>query len=106
MSEKSLGTGVDRLVASGLIFCRGLPPELLYLFKHSLVQDVAYGTLLRRKREELHSRIANAWRRNSPIRRHGDLLHITSLKLACTIELAAIGSGQENWRRNGRPTWK
>src|SRR5262249_56244246 len=39
-------------------FRRGVPPQARYLFKHSLVQDAAYGTLLREPRRALHARIA------------------------------------------------
>ena len=45
---------------SGLLFCRGIPPHASYLFKHALVQDAAYGTLLRARRQELHARVATA----------------------------------------------
>ena len=44
----------------GLLFCRGIAPHSSYLFKHALVQDAAYGTLLRGRRQELHARIAAA----------------------------------------------
>ena len=40
------------------MFRRGAPPQATYLFKHALVQDAAYGTLLRGKRQELHGRVA------------------------------------------------
>src|SRR5262249_427043 len=43
---------------AGLLFCRGAPPHASYLFKHALVQDAAYGTLLRARRQQLHARIA------------------------------------------------
>jgi tetratricopeptide (TPR) repeat protein len=49
---------VDRLVAAGLLFRQGVPPYTSYLFKHALVQDAAYGTLLREPRRALHARIA------------------------------------------------
>jgi len=39
------------------VFARGTPPEVSYLFKHALVQDVAYGSLLRNSRQRLHERI-------------------------------------------------
>lgn len=57
-SEAELHAGIKQIVASGLVFCRGTPPESSYLFKHALVQDAAYGTLLRRTRQQLHARIA------------------------------------------------
>jgi tetratricopeptide (TPR) repeat protein len=53
-----LRTGLDRLAEAELVFCRGVVPHSSYLFKHSLVQDAAYGTLLRARRQELHSRVA------------------------------------------------
>ena len=46
------------MVAAELIFRRGTPPDAEYTFKHALVQDAAYSTLLRSRREQLHSRIA------------------------------------------------
>jgi hypothetical protein len=45
-------------VCAELIFRRGMPPHAEYTFKHSLVQDAAYGTLLRSRRQQLHARIA------------------------------------------------
>ena len=44
----------------GLLFCRGAAPHASYLFKHALVQDAAYSTLLRGRRQELHARAAAA----------------------------------------------
>ena len=57
-SDAELGSALDRLVAAGLLFPQGAPPHATYLFKHVLVQDAAYGTLLREKRRALHARIA------------------------------------------------
>jgi predicted ATPase len=56
--EAELGSAVDRLIAAGLLFRQGVPPHATYLFKHSLVRDAAYGTLLRQTRRALHARIA------------------------------------------------
>ena len=55
-----LQAALDRLISSGLLFRQGLPPHASYLFKHALVQDAAYGTLLRERRRALHARIAEA----------------------------------------------
>jgi predicted ATPase len=49
---------LDQLVRAELIFRRGMPPDAEYTFKHALVQDAAYGTLLRSRRQQLHARIA------------------------------------------------
>jgi class 3 adenylate cyclase/predicted ATPase len=56
--EAELRSALDRLIAAGLLFRRGVPPHVTYLFKHALVQDAAYGTLLREPRRALHARIA------------------------------------------------
>jgi tetratricopeptide (TPR) repeat protein len=57
-SEVELRAVVDRLIAAGLVFRQGVPPHATYLFKHALVQDAAYSTLLREPRRALHARIA------------------------------------------------
>ena len=56
--EAELRPALDRLIAAGLLFRQGVPPHASYLFKHALVQDAAYGTLLREPRRVLHARIA------------------------------------------------
>ena len=56
-AEPELASALDRLVAAGLLFRQGVPPHASYLFKHALVQDAAYGTLLREPRRVLHARI-------------------------------------------------
>ena len=56
--EKALQSALDALTEAGLLFRQGVPPNASYLFKHALVQDVAYGTLLREPRRALHARIA------------------------------------------------
>jgi predicted ATPase len=59
-SETELNSALSRLIAAGLLFRQGVPPYASYLFKHALVQDAAYGTLLREPRRALHTRIADA----------------------------------------------
>ena len=66
LSEAALDAALNQLVASGLVFRRGTPPQATYAFKHALVQDAAYGTLLRSRRQELHARIATALERHFP----------------------------------------
>src|SRR5689334_25449613 len=58
--EAELQSALDRIVAAGLLFRQGAPPDATYLFKHALVRDAAYGTLLREPRRALHARIAEA----------------------------------------------
>lgn len=59
-TDVELGSALDRLIAAGLLFRQGISPNVAYLFKHALVQDAAYGTLLRDPRRALHARIADA----------------------------------------------
>ena len=60
LAEPELQDALRRLVEAGLVFQRGAPPTAEYLFKHALVQDTAYSTLLRGPRQALHRRIAEA----------------------------------------------
>jgi hypothetical protein len=58
VSDQRLEEALDQLVGAELIFRRGIPPGAEYTFKHALVQDAAYSTLLRRQRQQIHGRIA------------------------------------------------
>ncbi|WFU43569.1 adenylate/guanylate cyclase domain-containing protein [Bradyrhizobium sp. CB82] len=60
-SETELAASLDRLIRAGLLFRKGVPPHATYLFRHALVQDAAYGTLLREPRRALHARIADTF---------------------------------------------
>jgi predicted ATPase len=57
-AEAELQSALNRLMAAGLLFRQGAPPHGTYLFKHALVRDAAYGTLLREPRRALHASIA------------------------------------------------
>jgi class 3 adenylate cyclase len=59
--ESDLALALARLTQAGLLFQQGAPPHTTYLFKHALVQDAAYGTLLREYKRALHGRIAHAF---------------------------------------------
>jgi predicted ATPase len=82
--ESELVSALDRLIAAGLLFRQGAPPHTTYLFKHALVQDTAYGTLLRSDRQQLHARIAEVVERRFPerITREPELLahHLTEAR--------------------------
>ena len=58
--DKALADALDQLSKAELIFPRGVLPEATYIFKHALVQDAAYRSLLRSTRRQLHGRIAQA----------------------------------------------
>jgi predicted ATPase/class 3 adenylate cyclase len=56
--EPALQAALAQLVEGELLFQRGVPPEATYTFKHALIQDAAYQSLLRRTRQQYHQRIA------------------------------------------------
>lgn len=58
--DNELQAALDRLINAELMFGRGEPPDANFLFKHALIQDAAYSTLLRSQRRELHARIVGA----------------------------------------------
>jgi class 3 adenylate cyclase/predicted ATPase len=68
LKETALREGLGRLVEAELAYQRGVPPKSVYTFKHALVQDTAYQSLLRSQRKELHGRIADALESHFPER--------------------------------------
>ena len=96
-SDKELKASLLRLSDAELVFCRGTPPDATFVFKHALVRDAAYGTLLRRPRQELHARIAKVLEERWPdaVETQPELLahHFTQAELA---ERAL-----DYWRRAG-----
>jgi class 3 adenylate cyclase len=60
LAPMDLDAALERLTASGLVSRRGTPPDATYSFKHALVQDAAYGTMLKSRRQPLHANIATA----------------------------------------------
>jgi predicted ATPase len=85
-SEEELQHALGRLLRSGLVFRRRRPPHAIYAFKHALVRDVAYESLLRGKRQQLHARIAHVLetRFSDTIRNEPELIawHYTEAGLA------------------------
>ena len=68
MKEMTLREALGRLAEVELLYQRGLPPKATYTFKHALVQDTAYQSLLESQRQELHGRIADALEQRFPER--------------------------------------
>jgi TOMM system kinase/cyclase fusion protein len=58
LDEPTLQDGLSRLVQADLLYRRGLPPHVIYAFKHALIQEAAYESLLKRTRQQYHQRIA------------------------------------------------
>jgi tetratricopeptide (TPR) repeat protein len=65
-TDMEMQTALSRLTDAELVFCRGTPPQATFLFKHALVRDVAYGSLLRGQRQALHGRIADVLAEHFP----------------------------------------
>ena len=86
LDPPDLEAALERLVGSGLVTRRGMPPHAIYSFKHALVQDAAYATLLKSKRQQLHAGIAKALTDRVP--KHSEVLpevvahHFTQAGLA------------------------
>ena len=70
MPQQKLDEALDQLASAELIFRRGTPPDAEYTFKHALVQDAAYSTLLRSRRQQLHGRIVTTLENAIPRDRH------------------------------------
>jgi predicted ATPase len=66
MPQIQLDDALAGLSESGLAFRRGTPPDAIYTFKHALVQDAAYDSLLKSRRQELHAKIARAIEQRFP----------------------------------------
>jgi class 3 adenylate cyclase/predicted ATPase len=98
LAEPELQEALRRLVEAGLVFQRGMPPAAEYLFKHALVQDTAYSTLLRGPRQALHRRIAEALEQRFP-----DLVETRPEIVAHHYGEAAIADKAITyWRRAGK----
>ena len=84
-------------MASELIFRRGRPPDARYIFKHSLVQDAAYQSLLKGRRQQLHARIAEILEQRFP-----DTVETEPELLASHYTAAGrTGVGVRYWERAG-----
>src|ERR1700721_2144655 len=66
MPQAQLDASLVQLGEAGLAFRRGTPPDAVYTFKHALVQDAAYDSLLKSRRQELHGKIARGIEQNFP----------------------------------------
>jgi class 3 adenylate cyclase/predicted ATPase len=95
--EAELASALDRLARAGLLFRQGVPPHATYVFKHALVQDAAYGTLLRSRRQELHAQLAAALETQFPelVAAQPELLAHHSTEAGLTAQAV------DNWRRAG-----
>jgi len=59
LDDQVLNTALEQLAEAELIYVRGRPPDATYIFKHALVQDAAYSSLLRSRRQQWHARVVH-----------------------------------------------
>src|SRR5262245_23940540 len=72
LDEAMLRLGLERLVEAEILFARGEPPIATYTFKHALVQEAAYESLLKRTRQQLHGRVVEVLVERFPERVSGE----------------------------------
>jgi class 3 adenylate cyclase/tetratricopeptide (TPR) repeat protein len=98
MTPADLDTALERLAASGLISRRGMPPHATYSFKHALVQDAAYATLLKSRRQQLHASIAKVLVERFPTLAESQLEVVAHHYSEAGLASEAIGY----WRKAGQ----
>jgi class 3 adenylate cyclase/predicted ATPase len=102
--ETDLRAAIHRLTNSGLVVQRGAPPQAMFLFKHALVQDVAYTSLLKGSRRQLHARIADTLEHHfSSVADTEPQLIARHLTEAGFVERAMpywLKAGEQAWRRS------
>jgi class 3 adenylate cyclase/predicted ATPase len=96
--QEQLESGLNQLVGSELVFRRGSPPDATYSFKHALVKDAAYQSLLKSRRQQLHARLAQVFEERFPgvVETQPELLayHLT--------EAGLDARAADAWARAGR----
>jgi len=106
--EETLQRGLHQLVEAEFLYQRGLPPQATYLFKHALIQDAAYQSLLKSTRQQYHQRIAQVLEEYFPdtVETQPELLAHHYTQAGLTEQRCATGSGQANRPATARPIWK
>jgi predicted ATPase len=100
LSHDQLELGLRRLTEAGIVYRRGTPPNAIYAFKHALMQDAAYDSLLKSRRHQLHARIALVLERTSPIASQASRSSwpITTRNPGTSVLRSHCGRRPENWR--------
>src|SRR5262249_58853218 len=98
-----LRQGLARLVDAEIVFQRGEPPEATYTFKHALVQEAAYASLLKRTRQQVHGRVVEVLREQfrERVEREPELI-ARHAEAAGRVDDAVAYLGQAGDRAQGR----
>ena len=102
MPQQQIDTALAQLTSAELIFRRGTPPHAEYTFKHALVQDAAYSTLLRSRRQQLHAHIALIFESQFPDTVEAQPEH--SARVASKKRQSPAGPWQGNGQLSTMPT--
>jgi class 3 adenylate cyclase/predicted ATPase len=107
LGEAALQEAMEQLVAAELVFRRGTAPDATYSFKHALVQDAAYRSMLNSKRRQIHARVAAALQERSPedAQRQPELLawHYAEAGLAAEAAEYRYKAGRQALARSAMP---
>src|SRR5260221_10780501 len=102
--ESSLRQSLRQLIEVELLYQRGLPPQATYMFKHALIQDAAYQSLLKSTRQQYHQRIAQTLEERFPatVEMQPELLayHSTEAGLNEQALVCWKQAGQQSMRRS------
>ena len=108
-NDLTLSAALGQLEEAELLVRRGAPPEANYSFKHALVQETAYESLLKSKRQVLHTRIGDVLREKFPVVDLNEDLHDFSDTAAAILQLDLVISVETSITHLagalGRPTW-
>jgi predicted ATPase len=109
LDDPTLQRELSRLVEAELLYHRGLPPQATYIFKHALIRDAAYASLLKSTRQQYHQRIAQVLEEQFPATAEAEpeLLahHYTEAGLTESRRWPT-GSGRASTPATARPIWK
>ena len=107
LEEPQLKSGLEQLVENELLYQRGRPPRSKYIFKHALIQDAAYQSLLKRTRQQHHLHVGQLLEARFPetVEAHPELLahHYTEAGAAKEAITAWHKAGELARSRGGRP---
>ena len=105
LGEDTLQQGLQQLVEAELVYQRGVPPQATYLFKHALIQDTAYQSLLKSTRQQYHQQIAQVLEEQfpRPSRPNQNCSRITTPRRVSSRRPFPTGSGQVSEPSSARP---
>ena len=107
-TRRTYSRSCGRLVEAEIVYQRGVPPHATYVFKHALIQDAAYASLLKSTRQQYHQRIAQVLEAQFPdtAETQPELLAQHYTEPGSVRRPFPIGSGRASAPASARPMWK